>query len=344
MALLKSKATGAGKTATASSWEGGVKPLVSDTAELQGTFAAEVGAAFKVQGFVCASGFTGNLTGASNLEIGEALAPEGNVAFKLVSGIVTYSWTGEVVLKSSFTTSALKLFSGGKTIAGLTISKSAKYVLEEALTLTGNISVSETAALDFNGQTVKALTFTSSGTSGSVITLGASKITLTRESGAAWSFETATLSAGTSEITLTGLAGNFKGGGKTYNVVVFAANAQTVEGANTFAELKINNKGDTEGLALQSGIVQTVTILTTNGTEANPARLIASTSGTKTKIKLTGTQTVSFLKCKDIKVETGSLTVKIPTGTKAEYDLGGNEGITFEEETTGLVNAQAMMV
>lgn len=257
-----------------------------------------------------------------------------NVAIKLAPGMTLTLSAGSLwELISNVTTPAQTITCAGKTLPNITFNGKGKWQLEDAFS--AELVILTEGELKTNGQTVASTSnFSISGAVARTLKLGASVVTI----GGEWNAETTTnltFSAETSTIKLTGASSAFSGGALTYNIVTLEAAKQKVKQSSTFATLNVNNKGDATGISLEKGTTQTVTTLATNGTEANPAKLISDTSGTQAKLKITGAQTVSYLKCKDIKVETGSLVVNIPTGTKAEYDLGGNEGITFEEPAVG---------
>lgn len=78
------------------------------------------------------------------------------------------------------------------------------------------------------------------------------------------------------------------------------------------------------GIRLTEGTTQTVTTLTCNGTEAEPARLTSTVAGKAATIKTAEVELTGYLRVKDITVSSGVL--YLPHGT----DLGGNTNIKFE--------------
>ena len=71
----------------------------------------------------------------------------------------------------------------------------------------------------------------------------------------------------------------FAGGGLTYNNLSVSGRNVLITGANTFNILSDNTGGQPEGLYCQSGVTQTVSSFTTNGTAGNLAKLRSDTSG-----------------------------------------------------------------
>jgi len=165
------------------------------------------------------------------------------------------------------------------------------------------------------------------------INLNASTVTITGGSGAVnlTSSTNLTLNAGTSQITCSGAAPTFAGGGLTYYNVSFtstANNTTTINGANTFNNLTQASRINPGLRFLSLGANQTVSGTLTLGTSVNATRrilVLSDTIGTQRTITCNGTlATLAEVDFRDI-VGAGTVTW---TGTRIGNCLN-NSGITF---------------
>jgi hypothetical protein len=196
--------------------------------------------------------------------------------------------------------------------------------LGSALTLATTRSITYTRGiLNFAGYNVTAATFISTGTVTRTLTLGSGTVTLV-SAGNVWNL------AGATNLTLVSTASTllftaassktFAGNGLTYNIVKNAgAGALVISGANTFGEL--GNTVQPTTVTLTSGLTQTVTTLSLEGTAGNLVTLNASTAGTAATLsKASGTVNVSYLSIKD-NTPTGGARWVASNGTNVD---GGN--------------------
>jgi hypothetical protein len=196
--------------------------------------------------------------------------------------------------------------------------------LGSALTLATTRSITFTrGTVDFAGYNVTASGFISTGAVTRTLTLGSGTVTFVA-AGNVWNLTGATgltLDATNSTILLTAATSKtFVGNGLTYNIVKNAgAGAMVISGANTFGEL--GNTVQPTTVTLTSGLTQTVTTLSLQGTAGNLVTLNASTAGTAATLsKASGTVDVSYLSIKD-NTPTGGARWVASNGTNVD---GGN--------------------
>lgn len=194
-----------------------------------------------------------------------------------------------------------------------------------------------TGTLDFsvnnNNATLSAGTgFSGTGTGTRSLKLGSGTFNLTVAAGAAtpWNFATTTnltFDAGTSTISLSGTnvaARTFAGGGLTYNLVSFGANASggptVISGANTFGTLQVTAP---EAIIFPSATTQTVTnAFAWNGSSSTILALQStSTSAIATISVPSGTATISWASIRALTV-TGGATFN----ATSSFDAGLNTG------------------
>jgi hypothetical protein len=334
----------AGKWSEAAGWSpSGVPALTSDIRFTGTSGNLEVAAAGKCRD-IDFTGFTGTFTikAAVELSIGTTTEAEGNIAFRAVSAM-TFAGTGTLAFVST-SGKVEKITCAGKTLQALSFAGAGgKWQLQDALATT-NLGVA-LGTLDTNGQAVTAVMVEISGATTRGLTLGASVIKLS-SGGTAWNAEETTgltFSCGTSSIELTGSGSAFAGGGLTYATVISGGEKQQILGSNTFATLSVNNKGCTveNGLKITAGTTQTITSsLTTNGTEANRARLETMNVGKHTLTKASGTVTVNNMFVKNSVAAGGASWY----ATSATFDSGGNEGWKFTEQTGKAAGALSLGV
>jgi hypothetical protein len=194
----------------------------------------------------------------------------------------------------------------------------------------GNCTLTKGTLLT-NGQTVSCNNFILTGTDLRSLNLGSSVINVgnTTSGDNRFDAETTTLltfNAGTSIINLINRTNEFKGGGLTYNNVVFnSANiGDSITGANTFNNLTIYGYDKTDKLTLFAN--QTITgTFTAIGSSSAPISIYADTFGTPRTITAANVS-VSHTNFRDI---TGAGAGDWDLSGDFSGDCGGNSGITF---------------
>ena len=229
------------------------------------------------------------------------------------------------------TTSATQqtIETGGKTLGNTSINTNANasYLLNDALTLGSTATLTHGfGTLNTNGKTVSVGVYNGSSSNTRTLTLGASNFSVTG-TGVVWNFSITTgltFNANTSTVSVTDTSStnkSFVGGGKTFNTVTFSGDNITVSGANTFSSLNVNNAGLANGLKLTSGVTQTVTTLTTNGSTGSLTKIIASTTSLATISISSGNIALSWCYLTYIGV-TGGATFS----ASKSFDGGNNSG------------------
>lgn len=243
--------------------------------------------------------FTGannpTLSGTENLNIAGSL--------KFISSL-TLNYTG--VINFAGRTTGNTITSAGKTFAGLIVfsgegggwrladnlASSTQILLQN-----GTLNTVDPGGVSRNLQASSL--FASAGGNVS-LSLGGSSVTITGSSGQVWDMHASnTLDAGTSTITFSGDSAWAYLGGKTYNTVVFSGTGTAkIFGANTFANLTINNPPKT--VNFEAGKKQTVTgAFTVSGTVGNLINLRSETDGSEWQIESTGSESVTRATIKD---------------------------------------------
>jgi len=300
----------------------------------------------------CTSG-TGNYAGTLThnagftLSIGDATAGASNVALKLSSGM-TYT-------KLSSITSALSLVStsatqqtidtAGKTTSNITFNATSNgsWILSSALTVAATATLTLTkGSLDTNGQAVSVGTLNSNNSNVRSLTLGASAITLTGNTGTAvWDFGATTtnltFTPGTSTITFSSNNGSgLAGGGKTFYDVTFTTcpNTIAITGANTFNNLTLTGYADKVNkytFAANQTINGTLTI---NGNSVTKRLLISSNVSATARTLTAATIVTSYTDFEDITGAGAANWNLTAQSIDSSGDCGGNSGITFTTAAT----------
>jgi hypothetical protein len=131
--------------------------------------------------------------------------------------------------------------------------------------------------------------------SSGALNMGSSIWNITATSGTVWSFNSsASLTSGTSSITLIGLFGiTFAGGTKTYNNLQLGAGANTITGANTFNTL--SSQATTSLVTFDAGSTTTVSTFAVSGTSTQTITLASSSVTNFTLSKSSGNVDVEYL-------------------------------------------------
>lgn len=112
--------------------------------------------------------------------------------------------------------------------------------------------------------------------SGGTLNLGSSTMSVA----GSFTVSGSTVTPGTSTITLSASGVTIAGGGKTYYIVNFNGNNQTLTGSNTFNTFNLNTAGLATGLKVTAGTTQTVTNFASNGSAGNLAKILSTLAGT----------------------------------------------------------------
>ena len=294
-----------------------------------GTVTVTITAAASCLNLTC-TGFTGTITGSNTLAI--------NGSCTLVAGM-TWSFSGVTSFPAA--SGSFTVTSGGKTfnnnvIFGAAAAGTATRTLQDALTVTGTLTVNN-GTFTTNNFSVTATSLTSPGTQTRTINFGSSSVTLGSITFPASG--TLTFNAGTSTVTINGSAGTFDmnfTSGRTFYDVVFAAvtNSVAISGNNTFRNLTIQGRttSGVKNVSLSgfSNNNQTITgtLTFSAGTNATCRTVLAIQVGTTTL-------TCAAVSATD--VDFGRITIAGAAAPASGTRLGnrlGNSGITFPAAKT----------
>lgn len=277
---------------------------------------------------ITCTGFTGTLAGTAT----PALTLSGNLT---LSTGMTVTYTGTTTFDATAT-----ITSNGKTLGPVTVNGSGITVtLGDALNLgTTTLTITQgTFTTSASNYSVTAGVLSSSNSNVRTITLNGSTVTLNQASGFDCGTSTnLTVNAGTSTINCIPSFGNstFSGGGLTYyNVSIGGVNneTQTINGANTYNNLTINNRVNNGTNRAVISANQTVTgTFTCNGTQTLAHRrywIYSSVAGTNRTITAAAINIFGT----DFRNITGAGAASWSDSSRTGYwgDAGGNSGITF---------------
>lgn len=333
MAVIEGSVAG-GKWNEGGAWVGGVVPGEADDVILPATAGSITVSTVDGKCRSCdATNYAKTLTLTTNLKIGAATAHAEAFALKLGAGQVL-AGAGEIQLVSSSATVLAILLKGKKLVGKMAFTGTGSWKFTEKVESAAAIELTAGGKLNTNGQEVICKAFQIKSTAS--VELGASKVVCngtTAES--VWEVAaTATLTAGTSTLEITG-AGvtpkTFKGGGKTYNTLIITAPNLTITDSNTYDKLTFNTFGQANGAKVEKGTTQTITTtFATNGTAANKVKIESTEAGKSfTFSKAAGDVYAEGLLLKDVKAAGGVLW----WAGAGSVSTSGNEGWKFEAAT-----------
>jgi hypothetical protein len=293
-------------------------------------------------GAVCRSldctGFTGTLAEAASSALSVGNASGG--AFKLVAGMTFTASSGAVINFVSTSNNAgagWPITSAGKVTGPLNFNGlGGKWVLQDALTTTssGGSGVLLTAgALDTNSQTCTWGTFGSNFTSVRGLTFGTSTVNLTAASGSTLNINATNLTASlaSSTVVVSGTFPNFAHTGSvTYGTVQFTglgggAPTGTINGGPTFANLSLANVSGSTSVSINANITVTGNLTITGASPAGQRILLYSAATGTVRTVSAASVTLSNTDFRDI-TAAGAAT---PFSGSSIGDGWGNSNITF---------------
>jgi hypothetical protein len=169
--------------------------------------------------------------------------------------------------------------------------------------------------------------------SSGALNMGSSTWNITATSGTVWSFNSsASLTSGTSSITLIGVAGiTFAGGTKTYNNLQLGIGANTITGSNTFNTL--SSQATTSSVTFDAGSTTTVSTFAVSGTSTQTITLASSSTSNFTLSKSSGNVDVEYLSISRSTATGGAswvATKSINGGNNIGWQItGANTGFLF---------------
>lgn len=271
------------------------------------------------------TGFTGTITGASVLQ------PYGTV-FRLSSGM-TYSHTGQVQLYNS-SNATVAITTAGKTIGtlllGLTVSTSTTWSLQDALTTSGQITLTA-GTFNTNNFNVSTSGLSSNNANVRTFNLGSSTVTISGPTAPNLLANNLTFNAGTSTINCTSASAfTFAGAGMTFYNVNFTGGGTTtiaVTGANTFNNLSVTaNAAGTKNITFAANQTINGSLTTSGTTAANRIEFGSSVAGTQRTLSVATIGTLTNTNWKDIALTGAASPWSAPLSV---WDYGNNSGITF---------------
>jgi hypothetical protein len=283
------------------------------------------------------TGFTGTLSGTSNLDV------FGNFT---LSSAMTWSHTGGLIFDA--TTTGKTITTAGKTIGSLvsfgTNQAGGGWTLQDAFTTTSSLTITR-GTFDTGNFSVTATTLSSSNSNTRTINLGSSTVTLSGSGASVIGFATSTnltFNAGTSQLTLTSTSipqisvGTTAGSGVTfYNVSFTGANATSysLNGQPcTFNNLSIAGRTSAgiTGLIAQANQTINGTLTLSAGTNATMRTFVQSDTIGTTRTLTCAAVTATDIDFRDITIAGAAAPV---SGTRLG-DCKGNNGITFDAPKT----------
>lgn len=168
--------------------------------------------------------------------------------------------------------------------------------------------------------------------SSGALNMGSSIWNITATSGTVWSFNSsASLTSGTSSITLIGLSGiTFAGGTKTYNNLQLGIGANTITGSNTFNTL--SSQAATSSVTFGAGSITTVSTFAVSGTSTQTIAMGSSSTSNFTLSKSSGNVNVEYLNISRSTAAGGASWVATNS-----IDGGNNIGWQFIGNNTGFL-------
>lgn len=273
---------------------------------------------------------TGNITLAGSTAI---VGIHGDVTLPATG--LTRTYTGAITLSGSttgrtFTTNGVTLASA-ITVNGV----GCGWTLGSSLSTGANVVTITNGSFDTGNYNLAVHGLSSSNTNSRTITLGSSSITLTFNNGFNLLPSTnLTLNAGTSNISMSGSAAAFIGGGLAYYNLSFtdtSAGTRSIQGANTFNNLTLagNVTGGLTQLSINAN--QTITgTFTCSGLASTARGFVRSDTIGTTRTLTVGTLAANDCDFRDITIA-GTAAGTAPTRAG---DCGGNSGITFPAPKT----------
>ena len=237
------------------------------------------------------------------------------------SGLL-FKGTGNITTNGKTVTSYISITTGATS-----------YTLQDNLIVSGNSGLfHRVGTFNTNNKTINAKRFYCDGAANRTLTLGSSIITCSGNI----TFTTTglTMTANTSTIIMTGNTKTFAGGGVTFNNVEFQGTPITVNGSNTFSDLKLT-AGKTVNFTAET--TQTVTTLSGAGAAGNLITIQSVTAGTAFTIsKASGTVNVVYWSIKDSTATGGAVFNAFLSN--GNVNVSGNTGWNFTAAATNTTN------
>lgn len=353
MATKTSIATG--KSSATGSWSDAKKPTEGDDVIISG-FSIEWNSATRIRSLEVTA--TGTMSGGTTeLLLGHSTAGPANVALKFAVG-ASITYTGNINYSGTFTTEAQTFETGGHAIKRLIMNEAntAKVKLLSDLSVTIEASAAlvtiEGGTLELNGRKLTVLKTLEVRTAGTLDGLNGTVVATNTEGGNVIVLSAGTLLNGsslTTEVTGTGEGQRVVDiGGKTIGTLTVSTRNVLVEmgaGGATVTTLNVNNKGAGVGKGLRLLKAQKLTVtgtISSNGTEAEPARLESSEAGVAAKLKVGEQELSSWMRLQDLAVETGVWYV--PKGTDVSGNTEVGTTVKFEAKPAAAGNVLGMVV
>jgi hypothetical protein len=335
--------TGSGNWNANGTWVGSVQPTAADDVTIPATATVTIPSgvtALARSVTVSTSGTLAFAATTSSLNIGDATAGTGNVAFSN-AGTITLTAIGTISFKSTSTTQQT-ITSGGQTMPALTFNGSGgKWQLSDNLTMTGAAWQLSLGTIDTNNKTINCATCN---WSGGTATLGSSAFTATatanvwRSTGSLTTFtaNTATVTfSGTSTSTGTTTAtANWNGTSFTFSgsgavVVSWAAGSTCANLTRTGTAAK------TDGISFTNDLIVTNTLTLGGNTTQGTNRLFVQSGviGTQRTLTLTGGAVVISGDVNFIDIDIAGSPSWTNTGSKFVGDCGGNTSLITTNAT-----------
>lgn len=322
-------------------WVGGSAPGNGDDAVIPATAVVTIAAATTVAArsvTVAASGTLAWAATTSIINIGDATAGAGNVAFSN-AGTLTLTGIGTINFISTSAT-VQTITTGGQTMPNMTVNAASNgsFQLADATTLSSATTMTLTkGTFDANSKTCSFGVFSSNNANVRTLTLGSSSITLTGTA-TVWNTSTATnltVTSNTATVTCAGTGRTFNLGAVNYNGTGFSFTGATTAilthtGATVGSFTRSGTAVKTDGLTISPNVTLTVTgLLTLSGQSLTNRLLVSSATIASVATISAGSVSLSNVDFMDI---TAAGVASPFTGTSLG-DALGNTNITTDTPT-----------
>lgn len=272
------------------------------------------------------TGFTGTLTGAQVILVGDGTAGAGGVAVKLVSGMTISNTTSYTFVSTSGTLQTIDF--ADKQVSSITWQGAGSnyQLISQAYS---NNTVNHTAGtIDMTGQTINFTAFASSGSTTRTLNITNASFTC-RSFNFALSGSNLTFISTGSTVIMSAATRVFANEGYTFNNVSLTGTGVYSMTGNVTINGTLTRSGSGVTLRITSGKVITLgssASFVFSGSSGNLSTLDSSSVGTPGRItKTSGTISCNYLNIKDNAVGGGA---KWEPGANS-IDLGGNSGWNF---------------
>lgn len=339
--------TGSNNWNTNGAWVGSVQPSAADNVIIPASATVTIPASTTVQArsvTVQTSGSVIQVSTGTILNIGDGTAGAGNVALSIAGSWSSSGTNGNITFLSTSATQQT-ITTGGNTINNTIINGTGSYILGDALTSSGKVTITK-GTFNSGNYNITCTSVDSNNTNTRTITMGSSTITCTANT-EGWTFTTITgltWTTCTANVNLTGINSSTRSGTFTYTglAVNFVGGSSMVGnrggGIPTYDTITVTGKAAKTDIFTIANTTSAAPIITnaftiTGDSVTNRILLQSGNAGTQVQITA-GSISASNLDVKDIQSGGASAPWNLASITGNSGDCGGNSGITFTTPAT----------